>query len=79
MKPDRVPEPIIKRKQVKTFHPSADLEMKRKAKEYGYNERYTDIIGEGQELVKDGHKPVAFDTNKTRRNMVKPTVKGTYK
>lgn len=77
--PTRTPEPTIKRKNVKVFHPTCKEEYHVRAKEYGYMPRYQEIIGESQQLVADRHKPVAFDTNKTRREMVKPTEKGTYK
>jgi hypothetical protein len=79
MKKDCVPEPKIKKKSVKTFHPSCDMQKRDKAISYGYNDRYSDVIGYGQELVLERHKPVSYDTNKTRRVMVKPTEKGTYK
>lgn len=79
MKGDKTPEPIIKRKDVKVFHPACDTAEEKKAKEFGYTERYGKIIGYSQELVKDRNKAVAFDTNKTRRPMIKPTQKGTYR
>lgn len=77
--PTRTPEPIIHRKHVKEFHPTCNKKMEDRAIQYGYNERYSYIIGYSQELVLDRHKAVAFDTNKTRRAMIKPTEKGTYK
>jgi hypothetical protein len=76
--PTRTPEPVIHRKVPKDLKPVCDVKMKNKGIEYGYNARYSQILGDSQELVLERLKPVAFDTNKTRRKMVKPTDKGSY-
>ncbi len=77
--PTRTPEPTVRKRPTKIHHPAKDSAMHSKAIQYGYCDRYADIIGVACELVRDREKPVAFDMNKTRRKMVMPTVKGTYK
>jgi hypothetical protein len=49
-----------------------------KAKEYGYSEKRAEDIGKARACYSKGQMPVAKDTNKTRRKMVKPTAKGAY-
>lgn len=77
--PTKTPEPVMHRKHVKELHPKCDLKMEQQAKDWGYNDYQSLIVGDSQELLKQRHQAVAFDTNKTRRKMVKPTEKGTYK
>lgn len=77
--PTKTPEPVIKRKSVKTFHPSEQTGMEQKAKDWGYNNHYSQIVGGAQKLKHHWTESVAFDTNKTRREMILPTKKGTYK
>lgn len=68
----------IKRKVVKTLKPTKAPNTMRKAIDYGYSEPYATKISETKELRIRGKKPVAKDTNKTRRKMIKPTKKSTY-
>jgi len=64
---------------MKMQKPAIDNAMKAKAKKYGYHKKYAELIGEVQEKNKKGRAPVAKDTNKTRRKMVKPTKgRGSY-
>lgn len=76
--PTKTPEPMIKRKEVKELRPECNIMKEMKAQMYGYSERYSKIIGESQVLKQKRLQPVAFDTNKTRREMIKPTNKGSY-
>jgi len=65
---------VIKRKKVNELHPDEDKRAARKAREYGYKESYAKKIGSSVERnVIKANKPVAKDTNKTRRKMIKPT------
>lgn len=65
-------------KKQKVLKPAMDKEAKGKAKKMGYDDDYADRIGGSNEISKKGKKPVAKDTNKTRRKMVKPTKKSSY-
>jgi hypothetical protein len=63
---------------MKQLYPECDEVKRAKAKEYGYSDRYAEIIGCSQVLKRKVNEPVALDTNKTRREMVRPTRKGSY-
>ena len=63
------------RKAVKQLKPKVDRHAKHEAKEYGYSDAYGKKIGATFARKAAGKKPVAKDTNKTRRKMVKPTRK----
>ena len=76
--PTRTPEPIIHRKQVKELQPECNIMKEMKAQMWGYSERYSRIIGESQVLKQKRLQHVAYDTNQTRRKMIKPTDKGSY-
>lgn len=47
-----------------------------KAADYGYSEKRSVDIGKARANYAKGQKPVAKDTNKTRRVRTKPTSKG---
>ena len=65
---------MIKRKKVNELRPEVDERAERKGREYGYKKNYAKKIGTSVERnVVKVNKPVAKDTNKTRRKMVKPT------
>lgn len=76
--PTLTPEPIIKRKEVKELRPECNIMKEMKAQMYGYSAGYSKIIGESQVLKQKRLEPVAYDTNQTRRKMIKPTDKGSY-
>jgi hypothetical protein len=64
---------------MKKFKPSIDPCIYFNSKMRGYDERYAEIMAQAAYQRECGKQPVAFDTNKTRRKMVKPTDEGTYK
>lgn len=68
----------IKRKIVKELRPKKSPNTMRKAIDYGYDDDYSNKLSSAKEVKKSGKKPVAKDTNKTRRRMINPTKKGSY-
>jgi hypothetical protein len=68
----------IKRKVVKKLKNGNDKNTMRKALDYGYDEETSDRMGQAGMVKKNGKKPVAKDTNKTRRPAVKPTKRSSY-
>lgn len=65
-------------KKPRVLKPGNDRKREEEAYEYGYNQKASKDIGRGGKVEKDYNKPVAKDTNKTRRKIVKPTKKSTY-
>lgn len=68
----------IKRKVVKKLKNGNDKNVMRKAIDYGYDEEKSKRLGEAAMVKKNGKKPVAKDTNKTRRPAIKPTKRSSY-
>ena len=68
----------IKRKVVKKLIPAKSKNVMRKALDYGYDEEKSNQLSEAAMVKKNGKKPVAKDTNKTRRPKVKPTKRSSY-
>lgn len=68
----------IKRKVVKKLKPAESKNTMRKALDYGYDEEAAKRLGSAGEVKKKGKMPVAKDTNKTRRKMMKPTKRSSY-
>ncbi len=63
---------------MKKNKPASSAKKKAKAVSYGYEKEAADNAGMGWRKAEKGREPVAKDTNKTRRKMVKPTKKGEY-
>lgn len=70
---------VVKTRKVRVLKNDEDKRAKKKADDYGYSKEYGKKIAGAVEIRKKSKAPVAKDTNKTRRKMVNPAKKSSYK